>query len=156
MKYEDTWDLETIFPGGTKSSELQEKMAKIQAEMNTYEKLLNTLDNEEEIPLETFLLLLQQQETIGKGLGQSATFIRMWHDAYMNDEHANVVMGQVMKINSEMQKLSNTFTKKLVAISNNNWEALLFNEAVQPIDFRLNEMRDQGKRLLSEADEIGR
>src|SRR5690625_512797 len=103
--------------------------------------------------LETFLTLLQQRETIRKGLGQSATFIKMWHDAYMNDEHANVVMGQVMKINSEMQKLSNTFTKKLVAISNNNWEALLVNEAVQPIAFRLNEMRDQGKRLLSESEE---
>ena len=153
MKYEDTWDLETIFSGGTKSSELQEKMTEIQAEMNVYEKTLNTIDHEEDLPIEAFLSLLQQQETIGKGLGQSATFINMWHDAYMNDAHANVVMGQVMKLSSEMQKLSNTFTKKLVAVTDNNWQTLLANEALRPIAFRLNEMRDQGKRLLSEAEE---
>lgn len=153
MKYEDTWDLEGIFSGGTKSPALQEKVKTIQAEMKAYEETLSTLDGKGDMPLETFLTLLQQRETIGKGLGQSATFIKMWHDAYMNDEHANVVMGQVMKINSEMQKLSNTFTKKLVAISNNNWEALLANEVVKPLAFRLNEIRDQGKRLLSEAEE---
>gem|GEM_PF-6891949 len=61
---------------------------------------MSTLDNEGEMPLETFLILLQQRETIGKGLGQSATFIKMWHDAYMNDEHVNILMGQVMKIKS--------------------------------------------------------
>src|SRR5690625_2766968 len=94
MKYEDRWDLEWILSGGTKSPALQEKVKTIQAEMKAYEETLSTLDGEGEMPLETFLTLLQQRETIGKGLGQSATFIKMWHDAYMNDEHANVVMGR--------------------------------------------------------------
>lgn len=153
MKYNDTWDLESIFPGGTQSPILQEKMKAVQSEMKVYEKTLNSLDNNEEMPLETLLTLLEQQEAIGKGLGQSATFIKMWHDAYMNDEHANVVMGQAMKIGSEMQILSNTFTKKLVAIPDDSWEIILANEAVKQVAFRLNEMRDQGKRLLSEDEE---
>src|SRR5690625_1439139 len=97
MKYEDTWDLEGIFSGGTKSPALQEKVKTIQAEMKAYEETLSTLDGEGEMPLETFLTLLQQRETIGKGLGQSATFIKMWHDANMKDEQTNILMGQVMK-----------------------------------------------------------
>src|SRR5690625_2876682 len=100
MKYEDTWDLETVFPAGTQSPVLQEKAKAVPSEMKAYEKTLSTLDNEGEMPLETLLTLLQQRKTIGKGLGQSSTFIKMWHDAYMNDEHAYIVMGQVMEIKS--------------------------------------------------------
>ena len=33
MKYTDTWDLDTIFPGGTKSPELQTKLHTIKAEI---------------------------------------------------------------------------------------------------------------------------
>src|SRR5699024_3938334 len=102
---------------------------------------------------DTFKTILQKQETIGKGLGQSGTFVQMWHDAYMDDEHANVVMGQVMDLFSEVQKLFNTFTKKIVAISDSDAQKLLEDEEVKKTSFVLNETRDQGKRLLSEEEE---
>ena len=47
------------------------------------------------------------------GLGQSRTFVQMWHDAYMNDEYANVVMGQIIDLSSEVENLSTIFTKKI-------------------------------------------
>ncbi|WP_106494658.1 M3 family oligoendopeptidase [Lentibacillus sp. Marseille-P4043] len=153
MKYVDTWDLESIFPGGTKSAELQAKLKAIQEEIQAYQHLLNEWDFSTDQSAITFKTILQKQEAIGKGLGQSATFVQMCHDAYMNDEHANVVMGQVMDLYSEVQKLSNTFTKKLVAISDNDWQNLLEDEALKETSFVLNEMRDQGKRLLSEEEE---
>lgn len=153
MKYEDTWDLDSIFPGGTKSKELQTKLKTIKEEIDAYQKLLNDWDFATDPSVKTFKAILQKQETIGKGLGQSATFVQMWHDAFMDDEHANVVMGQVMDLYSEMQKLSNTFTKKLVAISDDDWQNLLADETLKEISFALNERRDQGKRLLSEEEE---
>lgn len=153
MKYIDTWDLETIFTGGTKSSALQTKLKAVQQEMDAYEKALEAWDVEGGVNLETFLSLLEQNETIVKGLGQAATFVKMWHDAYMDDAHANVVMGQVMSIYSEVKKLANTFTKKMVTVSDATWSNLLENEQVKTMAFRLNEMRDQGKRLLSDAEE---
>ena len=56
---------------------------------------------------------LKKEEIIEKGLGQSRTFVQMWHDAYMNDEYANVVMGQVIDLSSEVENLSTIFTKKI-------------------------------------------
>ncbi|MBM7601044.1 pepF/M3 family oligoendopeptidase [Virgibacillus halotolerans] len=153
MKYVDTWDLESIFPGGTNSQELKTKLEAIQEEIKTYQHLLNEWDFTVDQSVKTFKNILQTQETIGKGLGQAATFVQMWHDAYMDDEHANVMMGQVMDIYSEVQKLSNTFTKKLVAISESDWQKLLADQGLKEISFALNEIRDQGKRLLSEEEE---
>ena len=97
--------------------------------------------------------ILKKQETIDKGIGQSGTFVQMWHDAFIDDEYANVVMGQVMDLSSEVENISTIFTKKLVAIHDEDWNTLLQDSELVKVSFRLNEIRDQGKRLLSEAEE---
>lgn len=153
MKYVDTWDLDSIFPGGTKSKELQAKLRTIKEEVDEYRNMLNEWDFSKDPSVDTFKRLLQKQETIDKGLGQSATFVQMCHDAFMDDEHANVVMGQVIDLYSDIQKLGTTFTKKLVAIPDDKWQRLFEDEQLKVVSFVLNETRDQGKRLLSEAEE---
>ena len=40
MKYIDTWDLDSIFPGGTKSPELQTKLQKIKVEIHEFQNLI--------------------------------------------------------------------------------------------------------------------
>lgn len=153
MKYVDTWDLDSIFPGGTKSQELQAKLESIKEEMDTYGHLLTKWDVGGDTAVSALKEILQKQESIQKGLGQSATFVQMYHDAYMDDEHANVVMGQILDFYSEIKKMTNTFTKKLVAISDSDWQTLLSDKELKEISFALNEIRDQGKRLLSEEEE---
>ncbi|TMN21626.1 M3 family oligoendopeptidase [Lentibacillus cibarius] len=153
MNYPNTWDLDSIFPGGTKSKELQSKLASLKEDIQTYQETLNNEDLSKDPSAEKLQALLQQQETIGKGIGQAATFVQMYHDAFMDDEYADVVMGQVMDLYSDMQKLSNTFTKQLVAVADADWQQLLENESLKEIAFTLNELRDKGKRLLSEEEE---
>lgn len=153
MKYNDTWDLDSIFPGGTNSEELKAKLRAVRGETQNYQELLDSWDFSKDPSAETFKTILKQQEMIDKGLGQAATFIQMWHDAYMDDEHANVMMGQVMDIMSEIQKLSNSFMKKVVGIPESGWQSLLEDEELKETSFVLNEVRDQAKRLLSEDEE---
>lgn len=153
MRYENTWDLESVFAGGTKSSALQEKLKNTEQSMNTYEANLTNWNPTEEVNPDVLMNLLVENESIVKSLGQARTFVTMAHDANMNDTHANVVMGQIMKLSSELQKLANTFTKKIISISDDTWKNLLKDERVNKVSFRLNEIRDQGKRLLSDAEE---
>src|SRR5699024_5114798 len=105
------------------------------------------------LSLQRLKKIIQTQEKISKALGQSRTFIRMWLDAYMNDEHGNVVLGQIMQYYSEMTKLANTYTKKLVNISDTDWKDILQDEQLKEVSFVLNEIREDGKRLLSEEEE---
>lgn len=154
MKYVDTWDLESIFPGGTNSEELKSKLEEVKEKIKEYRQLLDEADFKHDgSAKDTFKEVLKKQETIGKGLGQARTFVQMWHDAYMDDEHASVVMGQIMELYSEVQKLSNSFTKKLVAISDIDWQKLLEDDELKEVSFVLNEIREEGKRLLSEEEE---
>ena len=53
MKYIDTWDLDSIFPGGTKSPELQTKLHNLKEEIQQYEKMIQesgTLTDKQSIP----------------------------------------------------------------------------------------------------------
>lgn len=153
MKYADTWDLDTIFPGGTKSPELQTKLHTIKEEIEVYQQFIRGWDFAEDKSAGTLKTILKKQESIEKGLGQSGTFVHMVHDAFMNDEHANVVMGQVMNLSSEVENLSTVFMKKLVAISDQDWQHLLQDQELMEVSFALNEIRDKGKHLLSEEEE---
>ena len=36
MKYQNTWDLEAIFAGGTRSEDLQKKVKSVEVELKTY------------------------------------------------------------------------------------------------------------------------
>jgi len=125
MKYKDTWDLDSIFPGGTKSAELQNKIQTIEEEIRQFETSLNRWQFQKDPSAETLLSILKEQEKIGKGLGQTSAFVQMCHDSFMDDEHANVVMGQILNLASEMQKLSNTLMKNLVKIPDADWDVLL-------------------------------
>ncbi|HLQ70677.1 MAG TPA: oligoendopeptidase, partial [Bacillota bacterium] len=153
MTYNDTWDLESIIPGGTNSPQLKEKLDELQVEVKSFADSLHKWEIEENAQADMLKSLLEKQEAIGKGLGQSATFVQMWHDAFMDDEHASVTMGRVMDIFSDVKKLSNTFTKKLVAIPDVKWEEMLQDPELAKTSFVLNEHRDEGKRLLSEEEE---
>lgn len=153
MKYKDTWDLDSIFPGGTKSAELQNKIQTIEEEIRQFETSLNRWQFQKDPSAETLLSILKEQEKIGKGLGQTSAFVQMCHDSFMDDEHANVVMGQILNLASEMQKLSNTLMKKLVKIPDADWDVLLQDQQLEKVAFRLGEIRNKGKRLLSDEEE---
>ncbi|WP_318503321.1 M3 family oligoendopeptidase [Bacillus sp. T3] len=153
MKYADTWDLDSIFAGGTRSEELQEKIHNIKTEIQQYQQLVKQWNSEEDKTANPLKEILKKQESVGKGLGQTGTFVQMYHDANMNDEYANVVKGQVMDLASEVENLSTIFKKKLVSISDQDWLNFLQDSELNKISFALNEIRDQGKRLLSEKEE---
>ncbi|MFS8631340.1 MAG: oligoendopeptidase, partial [Bacillales bacterium] len=153
MKYKDTWDLDSIFPGGTKSAELQNKIQTIEEEIRQFETSLNRWQFQKDPSAETLLSILKEQEKIGKGLGQSSAFVQMCHDSFMDDEHANVVMGQVMDLTAEMEKMNVLLAKKLVSISSREWLSLFADKDLEEVSFALNEIRTKGKRLLSEKEE---
>lgn len=153
MKYTNTWDLESIFTGGTNSEEVQTKLSAVKEDIELYADQLHAWNSDPATDASTLHELLEKQEVIGKGLGQVGTFINMWRDAFMDDPYASVVKGQVMELSSEIQQLSTIFTKKLVAISDENWNTLLEDDTLRVISFSLNEIREEGKRLVSEAEE---
>lgn len=154
MTYIDTWDLDSVFPGGTQSEVLQEKLSEVKEHLKDYEATLKDwqLDDSGQSK-QAFKVILDKQEKTAKALGQARTFVRMSLDAYMNDEHGPVVYAQIMDLYSDLSKLTTTYQKKLVHVDDQTWQRILGDETFKDLAFSLNEIRDNGKRLLSDETE---
>ncbi|HOL14260.1 MAG TPA: oligoendopeptidase, partial [Bacillota bacterium] len=152
MKYQNTWDLEAIFAGGTRSEDLQKKVKSVEVEVGEFKDLLDAWNPEDNSP-EPLKALLDKLDSIEKGLIQGYAFVRMSLDANTKDDYGPVVLGQIMMIKTALDNYQTVFIKKMVAVEDRLWADLLEDPTLKEVAFALNEARDQGKRLLSEEEE---
>lgn len=154
MKYSLTWDLESIFEGGSHSADLQEKLASIDELLNAYADLNESWDPETDKPAYQKLSdLIKKSETITSGLSQAGSFINAVQSTDTANSHAPVVRNQISQLRSRYSIIQTSIVKKLAAISDSDFEALVSLPAFEELRFALTETRDNGNRLLSEAEE---
>jgi len=76
MTYQETWDMNSVFPGGSDSPAFYEKVASIKDQLSAFDTLVQDWGPAEDAP--TFQQLeeiLKTREEITKGIGETRTFI---------------------------------------------------------------------------------
>lgn len=154
MKLELTWDLESIFPGGSHSQPLQDKLSDLKSQLNDYASLSKEWKPQDEsVDAAALEKLLASSEGIQKGLSQAGSFINAVQSADVADEHAGKVLNQIAQLRSRFAINQTTVIKKIAALPQMSWDTLLQQDFFAERAFALNEIREQGQRLLSEAEE---
>lgn len=154
MKYPLTWDLDSIFPGGSHSKELQDKLVVIEEDVKAYFNLNESWEPASDKPhYQTFQTLIAQSEIITKAISQTASFINAVQSADVTNTHAPIVRNQIAQLSSQYAIIQTSVIKKLAAISDEDFGALIKLEAFENLAFALTETREKGNRLLSEAEE---
>ncbi|HJA90688.1 MAG TPA: oligoendopeptidase, partial [Candidatus Jeotgalibaca merdavium] len=154
MKYPLTWDLDSIFPGGSHSKELQDKLVVIEEDVKAYFNLNESWEPASDKPhYQTFQTLIAQSEIITKAISQTASFINAVQSADVTNTHAPIVRNQIAQLSSQYAIVQTSVIKKLAAISDEDFGALIKLEAFENLAFALTETREKGNRLLSEAEE---
>lgn len=154
MTYKMNWDLESIFPGGSESIDLQNKLHLIEKQLVALANQVTKWSSEQDKPyFKGFSALLISQETISLGLTQVHTFVEAVQSADSQDKKANTLFGKIFTLSSSFETIKTILTKKMVAIPDEDWADLLLLSEFRPIEFVLQETRIQGKELLSESEE---
>ncbi|APZ48665.1 oligoendopeptidase [Jeotgalibaca sp. PTS2502] len=154
MKYPLTWDLDSIFPGGSHSKELQDKLLVIEEDVKAYFNLNESWEPASDKPhYQTFQTLIAQSEIITKAISQTASFINAVQSADVTNTHAPIVRNQIAQLSSQYAIIQTSVIKKLAAITDEDFGALIKLEAFENLAFALTETREKGNRLLSEAEE---
>lgn len=154
MKYQLTWDLDSIFPGGSHSKELQEKLTTIHSQLDTYSEWMADWNPQNDAPhYNTLKKVLNKGEQIQKGLSQASSFITAVQSSDVKDSHAGIVLDQVSQLASRFSITQTRFMKQMATIPDEAFQKLLASEDFHEIRFALSEIREDGTRLLSEPEE---
>lgn len=152
MTYSLNWDLDSIFSGGSDSPALNERLEQLEKQINTYYQCVNQWDHSVSTNDE-LTTLIKQQETITEGFSQCNSYITALLSANVKDTQAKLLSGKLYALLPRWQSADTILSKKFAEISGNNWQTLLQTDEFSLIAFRMNEIRRDGHRLLSEAEE---
>lgn len=156
MTYSINWDLDTIFQGGSESKELLERIALLEEQIQEFTTNIQAWVPQNDSPIfATFTKLLAENDTISKGFSQSFSFVTAVQSANVQDKKANILLGNLYNLMTAYKNADTVFTKKLTQISESDWALLSQIPAVTQhgVLFNLNEQRENGQELLSEAEE---
>ena len=153
MTYSITWDLDSIFPNGSESKELSQRMTQLTEQTKEYHQLITEWTPESAQGKEQFAEILTLQVKISNGFSQCNSFLTALISANTNDTKAKILSGDLYNLLPAIQLAETIFTKKITEISAEHWQALLAEEPFKTMAFRLNELRRDGKKLLSEQEE---
>lgn len=152
MTYAINWDLESIFPGGSDSEKLKQRMAQLSKEIHAYHQAVTTWTPTSDTT-DALVQLLQQAEIISNGFGQCSSFINALLSSNVNDSKAKILSGELYSKLPEYQLASTIFSKKLTEIADDTWAEQIATPELATVAFRLTEIRRDGNELLSEAEE---
>lgn len=152
MTYSLNWDLDSIFSGGSDSPALNERLEQLEKQIATYYQSVNQWDHSVSTNDE-LTTLIKQQETITEGFSQCNSYITALLSANVKDTQAKLLSGKLYALLPRWQSADTILSKKFAEISDNNWQTLLQTDEFSLIAFRMNEIRRDGHRLLSEAEE---
>lgn len=152
MTYSLNWDLDSIFSGGSDSPALNERLKQLEAQINSYYQLVSQWDHSTNTN-EELAALIELQETITEGFSQCNSYITALLSANVKDSQAKILSGKLYALLPRWQAAETVLSKKFAEISDNDWQAVLQNDAFSSIAFRMNEIRRDGSRLLSESEE---
>ena len=150
-KLNQTWDLASIFPGGSGSPKLQVQLNEVKAGIKALgERISKTTSdaNSEEL-----LVLVNQLQDVMMGLNQCGAFVGCLVAQDVKDGRAKVILAHISQMHAELASVLTQFDQLLVTISDDRWESLFQDSALKELAFPLKERRTVAKQKLPPEQE---
>lgn len=145
-QYPLTWNLDSIYPGGSASKEFAAELAGIGADIG---KLQALLDEKKHSSLELIKELTGLAQQILFALRQSESFTSCLMAANVKDQAAAALSDRVKTLSADYLSAMARYDDILRNIGDNDWEAMLADPELGTVAFQLNERRELAKIKLS-------
>ncbi|MFT4412718.1 M3 family oligoendopeptidase [Fredinandcohnia humi] len=148
--YEQKWDLDVFFEGGSSSPSFEAFLQELQAELGEFQSLVQAFN----VPTDAndkseLLTIINAFQSAFKKLRQAGAFVSCLTAQDTTDKKANLLQGKTTQLNAQLQSVLTAFDQKLITIDQNVWEALLSEEPFNELSFVLEERRTRAKEKLS-------
>lgn len=149
MVYSQTWDLDSIYPGGITSPELANKYQTVAQDIQIFAQQVA----QAQPSAETIADLSDLAQKIGAGLGTISIFINGWASVDYGNSAYGPHFDKLGQLFVAFAAPMNQFKKLLLQLDDTEFAAALATERLRPIQFYLTELRTDAKRLLDDHTE---
>jgi oligoendopeptidase F len=145
------WELDSIFPGGSKSKEFAEFRNTISKDLvklgKSLDKLPKKLNNESITKWAKWILDLQK---IYENLHLAGAFSSCLTSQNVNDDEALKIEAEIDEQYSRWGIMKASLESFSIKQANKEWQKLMAKKGIADVSFYLNEMRDKAKMKMSE------
>ncbi len=144
-----TWDLDSIFPGGSRSEAYKQFRQKLRADLGASAKALGalpqTLDDKSQVEWQHFILTLQD---LFERIDVVKSFAGCLIAADVSDSMAQVIVGEGDLYLAEWEKLRAVFEPLTLRQSDAAWEKLVSSAELVKVRYFLDEIRTLAKAKM--------
>lgn len=154
MTYQDTWDLDSIYPGGIDSPQLNERIQQLIIQIKDVKNMITTwCFNTDQPNFDNLSRITELLQKITTGLHQTETFVDMISSVEADNTQTSAKANYLYQIDNDAEVAMTSFKKLLVSLSTEQFQQIINNHRFEIIKFNLQEMRQQGQELLDDRTE---
>ena len=144
MELQETWDLEGIFAGGSRSPEFAAFLARLDAGIETLAGQVAALGEE---PGDWSAAVSGWQQRAAE-LGQAYSFVECVAAADTGDAVATQLGGRLDAVEARLKSIEVEIDRRLLALSDDTWQRLLEQEPLAQVAFFLNRQRAMARHKM--------
>ncbi|TYP71794.1 M3 family oligoendopeptidase [Paenibacillus methanolicus] len=150
MTFPQVWDLDVIYPGGSKSSAFVQELDGMERDIRALEEELQAAKGDSPTAAQLAGWTAVVQSVLGR-VHQADSFVGCLLAEQMKDTAAVALNDRVRTIAARFNTALTSFDEQLSAASDADWAGFLAQDAIAPVAFRLQERRDDAKEKLAPA-----
>lgn len=145
-----TWNLETIFAGGSSSEELQSFLQTLSQDIQTLSQQLNTMEAPQHVTeTERYDALLDQLQDTRIRLREASSFVGCLSAQDQSDKEANRLGSLISTMSANLQGLFVRFHSLLATTADDIFEQWISRPEIVPIAFYLTENRSLAREKMT-------
>lgn len=147
-KYSSTWDLDTIFSGGSSSVDFKRYMDEIEKDVKHFVPLTFSLESHSEVDFTLWKKVLDMWQDLLSRLEEADSFIYCLIAQNLRDMEAKKLSARLSRIESEFNTVLNKLDQLLSKMEAADWNKMLNDSSFKAVAFPLAEGRRRVKELL--------
>ncbi|MUV36316.1 Oligoendopeptidase F, plasmid [Lentibacillus sp. JNUCC-1] len=151
--YQPTWDLDTVFSGGSDSEELRTYLTKLESNIDKLKGYVDSFDPVSASSVQLAETIAHLEKTT-KQLREASAFISCLSAQDVTDKKATILVGKRSDLSARLGTITTSLDQKMVKIPGTDWEKMLEHPDLKPLSFVLNENRSKAKEQLPAAQEM--
>ena len=145
-----TWDLDSIFPGGSGSSKYAEFRKKIRSDLKKLGDVFNGLPRKlDDSSRAAWIEYIDRFQDLAQRVHHAAAFVGCLVSQNVDDSLGHQIQGETDVFRSELEKLMVSFEAFAKKQSDEQWKKLVTGDRLKEIQFFLNEVRDIAKLKMA-------